>query len=286
MIKKALIYTFTFSIAWVVGNFFLFQSGKLPMNIARYYVSAFFFITMWIPGIVGLILAKKDNIKLKFIGNTPFYLFLALAVPFVITVAILGMNMLFSPMKMTPQLAHSITSFISLPITGQILSLGSATLAVIVVIFTINALFSLGEEILWRGYLLEKLKEFSFWKQSLVIGIAWGAWHAPLILLFQYNYPTAPYIGSAMMILLCILMSPIMIHLKQKSGNLYVPAVFHGAINGISGLSILIFRGSNSLLTGITGASGIIVLILLNIILYIQHRKQPVTITHNAVDNP
>ena len=274
MIKKALIYTFTFSIAWVVGNFFLFQSGKLPMEVTRYYISAFFFITMWIPGIVGLVLAKKEKIKLKIIGMTPLYLLLALAIPIVITVAILGVNMLFSPMKMTQQLAQSFGDFFNMSMKDQIFSIASASGAVILVIFTINALFALGEEILWRGYLLEKLKHISFWKQSLVIGIAWGAWHAPLILLFQYNYPAAPYIGVAMMILVCISMSPIMIYLKQRSGNLFVPSVFHGAINGISGLSILLFRGSDSLLTGITGVSGLIVFGLFNFLLFAKLRKK------------
>ena len=53
---------------------------------------------------------------------------------------------------------------------------------------TINMLAALGEELGWRGYLHEKLISRGFWKCSLITGIIWGLWHAPLILQ-GHHYP-------------------------------------------------------------------------------------------------
>jgi len=60
---------------------------------------------------------------------------------------------------------------------------------------TLNALFGFGEEAGWRGYLLHEWKHMQFWKASLFIGLIWGIWHAPLILL-GYNYPQHSPTGS------------------------------------------------------------------------------------------
>ncbi len=56
-----------------------------------------------------------------------------------------------------------------------------------------------GEELGWRGFLLKQCSYMDFWKMSLVIGIIWGLWHAPIIIQ-GYNYPQNPVIGVFMMI--------------------------------------------------------------------------------------
>ncbi len=46
---------------------------------------------------------------------------------------------------------------------------------------------SLPEEIGWRGYALDRLQErWSAFMASIVLGLAWGAWHVPLF--FMENY--------------------------------------------------------------------------------------------------
>ncbi|MFC4541378.1 CPBP family intramembrane glutamic endopeptidase [Halosolutus amylolyticus] len=55
---------------------------------------------------------------------------------------------------------------------------------------TLAAIFLLGpfhEEIGWRGYWLDRLQmRFSALTASLVLGLAWAAWHAPLFLMVGY----------------------------------------------------------------------------------------------------
>src|SRR5699024_10007583 len=65
---------------------------------------------------------------------------------------------------------------------------------------TINAIFAFGEEIGWRGFLLREFQVLGFWKASLIIGLIWGLWHAPLIFA-GHNYPSTPIFGILMMTL-------------------------------------------------------------------------------------
>ena len=70
---------------------------------------------------------------------------------------------------------------------------------------TINAIAAFGEEYGWRNYLVGALCEVKFWKAALFIGIVWGIWHFPLILM-GHNYPNEPYWGVLLMVVMCILL--------------------------------------------------------------------------------
>ncbi len=58
----------------------------------------------------------------------------------------------------------------------------------------INGLFGFGEELGWRGYLLPKLMPLGRVKATLLLGLIWGIWHAPLIAV-GFNYPGYPILG-------------------------------------------------------------------------------------------
>ena len=54
--------------------------------------------------------------------------------------------------------------------------------AALITVFVSTALFGgpLGEEIGWRGYALPQLlSRYSPLASSLILGLVWGAWHAP-----------------------------------------------------------------------------------------------------------
>lgn len=57
---------------------------------------------------------------------------------------------------------------------------------------TVNLPFMLGEELGWRGFQFEETKLLGFWRSSLLIGVLWGLWHAPVIMM-GYNYSGEPY---------------------------------------------------------------------------------------------
>src|SRR5690625_4755344 len=74
---------------------------------------------------------------------------------------------------------------------------------------TINAIFAFGEEIGWRGFLLREFQLLGFWKASLLIGLIWGVWHAPLILFAGHNYPSTPIFGVVLMVTFCVVLCTI-----------------------------------------------------------------------------
>ena len=125
---------------------------------------------------------------------------------------------------------------------------------------TINAVFAFGEEIGWRGYLVELFKGQGFIRTSVVTGAIWGLWHAPLIL-NGHNYPQHPVAGVFMMVLMCILFTPILLYFRQKSGSVIVAAIMHGTFNGVDGLSNIFVLPFNDLLVGAPGLAGMLVLL-------------------------
>ena len=129
---------------------------------------------------------------------------------------------------------------------------------------TINAVFAFGEEVAWRGFLVKEFKGKKFLTASLLIGIIWGLWHFPLIL-NGHNYPEHPVIGVFMMVLVCVGLTPMLLYFRQKSGSVIVPAIMHGTMNAVVGISNMFVSPQNDLLIGGPGLVGLIVLLLLDL---------------------
>lgn len=130
---------------------------------------------------------------------------------------------------------------------------------------TVNAIAAFGEEVGWRGLLQRQWQRMGFWKSSILIGLVWGIWHAPLILQGHNNYPQHPLIGVFMMTIWCILLSPIFSYIRLRSNSVIAVAILHGTLNGTYGLAIMTVKGGNDLLVGLTGLAGFTALALANI---------------------
>lgn len=137
---------------------------------------------------------------------------------------------------------------------------------------TINAIFAFGEEIAWRGYLLKLFEGKKFMTTAFLTGLIWGIWHAPLILT-GHNYPQHPVAGVFMMIVFCILFTPILMYFRQKSGSVIVPAIMHGTFNAVAGISLLLVSPANDLFYGATGLAGMIVLLVVDMILVLNIKQ-------------
>lgn len=129
---------------------------------------------------------------------------------------------------------------------------------------TVNAVAAFGEELGWRGLLQKELAWLGFWRSSLLTGVVWGIWHAPIILQ-GHNYPQHPWLGVGMMTVFCILLSPVMSYITLRANSVIAAAVFHGTLNGTSGLALMVIHGGDDLTVGLTGLAGLIVLGLLNV---------------------
>lgn len=133
--------------------------------------------------------------------------------------------------------------------------------------FTINALFAMGEEIAWRGWLLKQYEGTSFLKTSLLIAVIWGLWHSPLILM-GHNYPAHPVAGVFMMVAFCAVLTPLIMYIRIKAHSVVAAAILHGTVNAGAGISAVYLANYNDLLCGSTGLAGIIVLLCIDLILF------------------
>ncbi len=135
---------------------------------------------------------------------------------------------------------------ISYPVYVMITAVSSVTYAPLINTFT-----ALGEEIGWRGFLYPQLKaRFGRRKGWLLGGAIWGAWHWPLIWLIGYEYGAAAgnSVGyalfplSGMLLFLVITAGWGILHdwLYEKTETIWVPALFHGAINAAAALPLAV----------------------------------------------
>lgn len=175
---------------------------------------------------------------------------------------------------LTPaQLAEAEAQARSVPLTHIFLYLTGAGLLAGA---TINALFGLGEELGWRGFLPRYLAPLGFWRASLLIGGVWGLWHAPIILL-GHNYPQHPTAGVAMMTLFTVLFTPLILYVRLRSRSVIAAAIMHGTFNGVAGLSVIAVSGVSDLVRGTVGVAGCLLYLVLDVLLlrYLRTRPDP-----------
>ena len=118
---------------------------------------------------------------------------------------------------------------------------------------SINAIVALGEEIAWRGYLLDTLgDELGFWQAALLVGIMWGLWHAPLVIKgYNFSLPILQGCGrggngiSALIVFTFFTSSLglVLAWLRRLTNNVYLAAAGHGTVNAVAGLYAVLVRG-------------------------------------------
>ena len=136
---------------------------------------------------------------------------------------------------------------------------------------TVNALAAVGEEIGWRGFLLDELGV----KAGIVlIGIIWALWHAPLIIFFGYSYPHHPnVVGLAAYMAFLVPLNILLIMLRIASKGLYAPSVAHGTINALALLMLYTIGVNDEIYSAPIGVLGIVSTITVLILFYPVYRK-------------
>lgn len=145
----------------------------------------------------------------------------------------------------------------------------------------ITAFLAFGEEVGWRGWLLTSLRPLGTWPALLIVGIIWGLWHAPLILL-GYNFSRPDITGLGFMVGGCIMLGILFGWLRLRTGSVW-PAVFgHAALNGSSGMLLVLIISADAptpdmaLITTLGVAGWIVSAIVIAVLVATgQFRKQP-----------
>ncbi|MER5389930.1 CPBP family intramembrane glutamic endopeptidase [Saccharopolyspora sp. NPDC002686] len=138
---------------------------------------------------------------------------------------------------------------------------------------------ALGEELGWRGYLVQALLPLGQPGAFLTTGVLWGLWHAPVLIL-GFNYPNVPIVVAfIMMLCFCVLVGTLLGWLRLATGSVWPPAIAHGFLNAAAGLTIIFGQAGHpvdNVSVGLLGWSGWIVLGLLILVLML-FGKLPVT---------
>ena len=272
--KTILVLSLIFVISYSMAGLFILFGGKLKTTPGLILSIAYMFTPMLSVLIVekGIHREKiQQSLRISFRINS-WFLVAWLIMP-VIGFGAFGISLLFPGIDYAPgmegimkqyeniltpeQLEQMRNSMGTLPVHPVWIALMQGLLAGI----TVNAIAGFGEELCWRGFLVRQFSRMSFFKASVIIGFIWGIWHAPLILL-GHNYPQHPQTGVIMMIVWCILLSPLFLYVTLKSRSVIAASVMHGTLNGTAGLSVILIDGGNDLSAGITGLAGFIALFL------------------------
>ena len=133
----------------------------------------------------------------------------------------------------------------------------------------INFILAFGEEFGWRGFLQDRLiKKYGMSIGIILVGLIWGFWHAPIILL-GYNYPHHPLIGVFLFPVICVLLGFFLSWLRIKSDSVFPCALAHGAFNAYAGFGFLVSPG-DELFTLPTGLIAIPGYAIIAIIVYLN----------------
>ena len=121
----------------------------------------------------------------------------------------------------------------------------------------------IGEELGWRAFLYDKLEKLFGLNGSVVIGgIIWGLWHIPPIvhmgLNFGKNYPGFPYVGIALMCVMCIGFGATLQLLRKMSDSVIAPIIAHALIDSVCNTLATMFL-SEELILDTTGENKFII---------------------------
>jgi len=282
-----------FGISWILALVYWIAGGNTNTASASYMIMAIAY--MFTPMIAAILVQKVIlKQKMKDIPGITFKLnkwwIAAWLSPLFIAISTMGIALMFPDIEFSSEMEGMFDRFEGIIPPEQMEELRNVELPIhpffitilqgLVAALTINAVAGFGEELGWRGLLHETLKSKGFWKMSVIIGLIWGVWHAPIILM-GHNYPEYPLIGVFMMIAFCVLFAPLFTLIREKSNSVIAVSIFHGGINALGGTAYMLLKGGNELLLGLTGLSGFIVLALINFFIFIYVKNNKIMLNEN-----
>ena len=263
----------TFGITYLLEGILIFSGFRvtqIPAAGGQFVVM----IAMWVPAMATLITTRfitHESVRstgLSFGSSWKPYVVSALLIPlsFMLIYFLTWMLGLGQP-------DWQLTSFYSMiAATGVDMSTAPSPGLLLTAIFLssltinpfVNSVLGLGEEWGWRGYLLPRLMPLGKWQAYLLLGVIWGLWHAPLVLV-GFNYPGSPILGIFLMILFTTALGIYINELTLRYKSAILAGWIHGVFNSQSyGIwRMLLFANTNPLLGGVCGVLGILVLFLL-----------------------
>ncbi|MGI6879436.1 lysostaphin resistance A-like protein [Microbacterium sp. gxy059] len=116
---------------------------------------------------------------------------------------------------------------------GAVAAAGGAVRAAalaVPVLWALQCVFAIGEELGWRGWLVSRMRGFGFWGISAFSAGAWMIWHLPAIPLIVGD--GGAEVGVAYLLAIGS-WAPFLVALRLWSGSVWPAVVVHGALNSV-----------------------------------------------------
>lgn len=232
-----LLMVFALSYLW---QFVIFRTGGVQ--------SPLFSFLMWIPGMIAIafILIRKEGFrKVGWSLKKWRYIFPAIFIPLTVSLSIVFIMEAFHLAEFSGKLFTFKNGMVEISNIKLILGNESQNIPFFILNFllshiiflVVGSIITLGEELGWRGYLQEKmLRKFGLKKGFIFLGIIWGYWHLPIILM-GFNFPDHPILGALLLMPLgTVFLAIFMGWLYLRSRSIWVPALAHASANLFSQL--------------------------------------------------
>jgi len=271
------IVTYAIEGALILGGFRIVPGAA---SLGQYVIMA----VMWVPGLAAVLTVKLvtregfHGMGLRF-GSWRPYATAAMIIPacyliIYLLTQLLGLGQ--ADWKCTYFLAQfakqSTSGMLSMP--SPFLVWPAIFFTTLVVAPFLNGLFGFGEELGWRGYLLPKLIPLGKPRAYALLGLIWGLWHLPLVLV-GFTYPGHPLLGALMFIGLTSTFGIYLNELTLRHRSSVLAGWAHGVFNSQKlGAWALLFPGVNPLLGGYAGLLGIGIWIALGLFEARSARKE------------
>lgn len=277
----------TFSLAWAVALIVYLTGGlqNSPILIPGTPVTLALVLlaipVMWSPAIGNIltrVITKEgwQNTYLRphFKRGWPYWL-AAWFLPGILTLVGMGIFFLLFPDTFDPSLGKLQAILDANGASGLEINLWLIAAVQIVQALLIspivNSAATFGEEFGWRGYLQPKLMPLGGRKAMVLMGVIWGVWHWPIILMghnYGLDYPGAPFLGPLAMVWFCLVIGIFLGWVTLKSNSVWPAVIGHAAINGIAGMGTIFTQGEPNpilgpLSVGIIGGLGFTLVALL-----------------------
>lgn len=208
---------------------------------------------MWVPGLCALVVLRREGRPIGGVGwklGDWRYATAALLLPPLAHVAAMSALVLLGAGSLPARLVEVRDGLVharpgvrlllgagARPLPAFLANYSLSVLVMALIVAPINAAFTLGEELGWRGYLQPRL--IARWGTPIgltLTGLIWGYWHFPVIWM-GYNFPAYPRLGAlVLMPLLCLGFAGFLGWLYLRSGSIWAPALAHATINASGGV--------------------------------------------------
>lgn len=259
--------TFAFGIAWYVGLVVYLSGGIVnsptlipgtQTTLALVLIAVGY---MWAPGLAHILTRwvtgegwQGMHLAPRFKSGWGYWL-AAWVLPALLTLAGAAIFFILFPRYFDPSLGvirSMLPAGQELPFSPLVIIL-LQLLQAILISPLVNSLFTLGEELGWRAYLLPKLMPLGGRKAMLIMGVIWGVWHWPVIAMghnYGLNYAGAPWLGMLAMVWFTLVIGIFLGWASLRGGSVWPAVIGHAAINGIAGIGALMVQGQPNPLLG------------------------------------